>query len=71
LQDLSNLLENSAILESENWNTETLQETVDKLETLTFAAFGTCLLELWEFNEIENQFSALKKQTRNKGIRTD
>lgn len=62
LLDLSNLLENNAIIESENWETETLQETVDKLETLTCVAFGTGLLELWEFNEIENQFSTLKSK---------
>ncbi|PQJ82303.1 PEP/pyruvate-binding domain-containing protein [Polaribacter glomeratus] len=62
LLDLSNLLETNAIIESENWETETLQETVDKLETLTCAAFGTGLLELWEFNEIENQFNTLKSK---------
>ncbi|WP_339661501.1 PEP/pyruvate-binding domain-containing protein [uncultured Polaribacter sp.] len=62
LLDLSNILETNAIIESENWETTTLQETVDKLETLTCAAFGTGLLELWEFNEIENQLATLKSK---------
>jgi pyruvate,water dikinase len=62
LIDISNLLENIAIIESENWDTETLQETVDKLETLICATSETGLLELWKFNEIENQFSILKSK---------
>ncbi len=56
LLDLSNQLENILLIETQNWQTETLRETISKIEVLTCAALGTGLLEFWEYNQIEKIF---------------
>ena len=55
LLDISNQLENVLLIETQNWQPETLQQTIEKIETLACAALGTGLLEFWEHQEIENK----------------
>ncbi|WP_339885832.1 PEP/pyruvate-binding domain-containing protein [Polaribacter vadi] len=53
LLDISNQIENVLLIEAQNWETETLQETIEKIEILTCAALGSGLIEIWEFDKIE------------------
>ena len=57
LLDLSNQFENILLIETQNWQTQTLKETLRKIEVLTCGALGSGLLEFWEFNQIENAFN--------------
>lgn len=61
LLDLSNQLEKILLIETQNWNPETLEETILKVETLTRAAYANGLLESWEFETVKPIFTnALK-----------
>ena len=63
LLDISNQLENILLIETQNWQTESLAETIRKIEVLTCASLGSGLLEFWEFDRIEKNFkSALDNQ---------
>jgi len=53
LLDLSNQLEHTLLTETQNWQTNTVGESLDKISTLSCAALGTGLIEDWEFNAIE------------------
>lgn len=55
LLDISNQLENVLLIETQNWQPETLHQTIEKIETLACVALGTGLLEFWEHQEIENK----------------
>lgn len=57
LLDISNQIENMLLIEAQNWETETLQETIEKIEILTCAALGTGLIETWEFDKIEKSLT--------------
>lgn len=59
LLDISNQFENILLIETQNWETETLQQTIKKIESLTCAALGSGLLEFWEYNQIEKEFKNL------------
>ncbi|PQJ78005.1 PEP/pyruvate-binding domain-containing protein [Polaribacter porphyrae] len=61
LLDISNQLENVLLIETQNWETQTLQETASKIETLSCAALGSGLLEFWEYDQIENKFTKFVK----------
>jgi len=62
LLDISNQIENVLLIETQNWQPETLLETIHKIESLTCAALGTGLIEFWEFSEIETVFSNIKNK---------
>ena len=59
LLDLSNQLENILLIQSQNWETPTLEETIKKIETLSCAALGTGLLEVWGYNQIDRKLSSV------------
>ncbi|QTD37708.1 phosphoenolpyruvate synthase [Polaribacter batillariae] len=69
LLDLTNQLEKILLIETQNWNPETLEETILKTETLICASYATGLVEAWEFdvvkpifsNTLENEKTSLKK----------
>ena len=64
LLDISNQIDNILLIETQNWKTETLQETIGKIKTLSCAALGNGLIEFWEYNEVEKRFDdLLKKET--------
>ncbi|AEH02298.1 PEP/pyruvate-binding domain-containing protein [Lacinutrix sp. 5H-3-7-4] len=54
LLDLSNQLEHTLLTETQNWQINTVGESLDKINALTCAAMGTGLIEIWEYNAIEN-----------------
>ena len=56
LLDLSNELENILLIESQNWETETLHKTINKIDVLTCAAVGTGLIEIWEYDNLKMVF---------------
>ena len=63
LLDLTNQLEKILLIETQNWQPETLAETILKTETLTCASYATGLLEAWEFNLIKSVFdTSLNKE---------
>ena len=63
LLDLTNQLEKILLIESQNWNTDTLEETILKTQTLTCASYATGLVEAWEFDVVKPVFSsALNKE---------
>nr|WP_321228058.1 PEP/pyruvate-binding domain-containing protein [uncultured Psychroserpens sp.] len=57
LLDLSNRLEQKLLIESQNWETSTLSQNLNKINTLICASVGTGLIENWEYNAIENVIS--------------
>lgn len=57
LLDLTNQLENILLIETQNWDPETLAETILKVQTLTCASFATGLIEFWEYDLIKPIFS--------------
>ncbi|TMM28651.1 phosphoenolpyruvate synthase [Polaribacter aestuariivivens] len=57
LLDLTNQLEKILLIETQNWNPETLEETILKTQTLTCASYATGLVEAWEFDIIKPTFS--------------
>lgn len=57
LLDLSNQLEHILLIEAQNWETTTVADNLDKISSLTCAALGTGLIEIWEYNAIENQLN--------------
>ena len=65
LLDISNQLENILLIETQNWQTEDLAETIRKIEVLTCASLGSGLLEFWEYDRIEKNF---KSVTENKDV---
>ncbi|QNM86826.1 phosphoenolpyruvate synthase [Polaribacter pectinis] len=58
LLDLSNQLEKILLIETQNWNPKTLEETILKTQTLTCASFATGLVEAWEFDLVKPIFSS-------------
>ena len=63
LLDLTNQLEKILLIESQNWNTDTLEETILKTQTLSCASYATGLVEAWEFDVVKPVFSsALNKE---------
>ena len=57
LLDLSNQLEHTLLQEVQNWKTNTLGESLDKINTLACAAMGTGLIENWEYDAVETLIS--------------
>ncbi|RLJ68885.1 pyruvate phosphate dikinase-like enzyme [Lacinutrix venerupis] len=57
LLDLSNQLEHTLLTETQNWETKTIGETLDKISVLSCAAMGTGLIENWEYNAIETSIN--------------
>ncbi|WP_047545833.1 PEP/pyruvate-binding domain-containing protein [Psychroserpens sp. Hel_I_66] len=55
LLDLSNRLEQKLLIESQNWETESLAQNLNKINTLVCASMGTGLIENWEYTAIENE----------------
>ncbi|TXD61799.1 phosphoenolpyruvate synthase [Polaribacter sp. IC066] len=62
--DISNQLENLLLIETQNWETTTLIETVQKIETLTSASFGSGLLEYREYNTIKQNFKTFTSKEK-------
>ena len=62
LLDLSNQIENILLIESQNWESSTLQESIEKIEALSCAALGTGLLEVWEYNQIEKNLTSTSEK---------
>lgn len=63
LLDISNNLEHYLFTIINKWKPLTLQQNIEKIETLTCVAGGTGLLEQWEFNTINSRFNdALAKE---------
>lgn len=60
LLDISNQLENVLLIQTQNWQPDTLAETIEKLEILSCAALGTGLLEFWEHASIEKELQKIK-----------
>ena len=54
LLDFSNQLENKLLIATQNWETVTLAQHLDKINTLTCSAMGTGLIEQWEYQAIES-----------------
>ncbi|MGB3606173.1 PEP/pyruvate-binding domain-containing protein [Psychroserpens sp.] len=54
LLDLSNRLEQKLLIEAQNWQTPTLAQNLNKINTLVCASMGTGLIEHWEYTSIEN-----------------
>ncbi|WP_405565832.1 PEP/pyruvate-binding domain-containing protein [Polaribacter sp. Asnod6-C07] len=65
LLDISNQLENILLIETQNWKTVNLEETIHKIEVLTCASLGAGLLEFWEYDQVENN---LKSGTNQENI---
>ncbi|TXD46523.1 PEP/pyruvate-binding domain-containing protein [Polaribacter sp. IC073] len=61
LLDLTNQLEKNLLIETQNWNPETLEETILKIQTLTCASYATGLVEAWEFDIVKSAFSDVLK----------
>ena len=57
LLDLTNQLEKTLLIESQNYTTTTLHDNILKINTLACAATGTGLIENWEYNAIENRLN--------------
>ncbi|WP_044397797.1 PEP/pyruvate-binding domain-containing protein [Lacinutrix sp. Hel_I_90] len=57
LLDFSNQLEHTLLTETQKWETTTLGENVDKINSLICAAMGTGLIEPWEYDAIESEIS--------------
>ncbi|WP_452224464.1 PEP/pyruvate-binding domain-containing protein [Lacinutrix chionoecetis] len=57
LLDLSNKLEHTLLTETQNWETTTIGESLDKINILSCAASGTGLIEQWEYNAIETSIN--------------
>ncbi|WAC02405.1 hypothetical protein N7U66_01400 [Lacinutrix neustonica] len=57
LLDLSNQLEHTLLTETQKWETTTLAQNLDKINSLTCAAMGTGLIEPWEYHAIESDIS--------------
>lgn len=57
LLDLSNEFENKLVIETQKWETRTLADKLDKIKTLSCAASGTGLIEIWEYNQVETEFT--------------
>nr|WP_235989335.1 PEP/pyruvate-binding domain-containing protein [Psychroserpens algicola] len=54
LLDLSNRLEQKLLIESQNWETSNLAETLYKINTLVCVSMGSGLIEHWEYNAVEH-----------------
>ncbi|WP_046744353.1 PEP/pyruvate-binding domain-containing protein [Kordia zhangzhouensis] len=57
LLDISNELEHILLKEVQNWHVKTLEDNLDKINTLTCAAAGTGLIEVWEYSAIDTQLN--------------
>ena len=57
--DLSNRLEHLLLKEIQNWDTQTLQDNLNKINALACAAVGTGLIENWEYAAIDSQLSEI------------
>ena len=57
LLDLTNQLEKTLLIESQNYTTTTLHDNILKINTLACAATGTGLIENWEYYAIENRLN--------------
>ena len=54
LLDLSNKLENILFVQSQEWKPANVKELLEKIQALSNAAVGTGLIELWEWEEIDD-----------------
>jgi hypothetical protein len=52
--DLSNKIESSLFIQSQEWKPQDLNELMGKIEVLSYAALGSGLIEFWEWNEIQD-----------------
>ncbi|WP_299671078.1 PEP/pyruvate-binding domain-containing protein [uncultured Polaribacter sp.] len=64
LLDLTNQLEKILLIETQNWNPDTLAETILKVQTLTCASFATGLIEAWEYEIVKPVFSNTLKNEK-------
>ncbi|MBE14718.1 MAG: phosphoenolpyruvate synthase [Cytophagaceae bacterium] len=62
LLDLSNEFETILLREVQNWQPDTLDGLLQKIHALLCAAAGTGLLEIWEYQAIQDQLSAFQLQ---------
>ncbi|MFD1314995.1 PEP/pyruvate-binding domain-containing protein [Namhaeicola litoreus] len=53
LLDLSNKTENILFIQSQEWKPSNLNELMKKIQVLSYAALGSGLIELWEWEEVK------------------
>ncbi len=53
LLDLSNKIDMSLFIQSQEWKPEDLRGLMSKIEVLSYAALGSGLIEFWEWDEIK------------------
>jgi pyruvate,water dikinase len=56
--DISNQLEKTLLIESQNLKATNLLDIINKVNYLSCAAVGTGLIESWEYSEVQNQLIA-------------
>ena len=54
LLDLSNKIDMSLFIQSQEWKPEDLRGLMSKIEVLSYAALGSGLIEFWEWEEIKH-----------------
>lgn len=59
LLDISNKLENTLFIQSQEWKPENLKELMQKISTLSYAAMGSGLVEIWEWESVKDMFTGL------------
>ena len=59
LLDISNKLENTLFIQSQEWKPETLKALMEKISTLSSAAMGSGLIEIWEWENVKDRFTGL------------
>ena len=57
LLDLSNLIERSLFIESQQWKPGNLKELIEKIKVLSFASMGTGMIELWEWQQVMDELA--------------
>ncbi len=53
--DLSNKIESSLFIQSQEWKPQDLNELMRKIEVLSYAALGSGLIEFWEWKEVQDK----------------
>ncbi len=54
LLDLSNKVETSIFIQSQEWKPSTLKELLEKIQTLSYVTLGSGLIETWEWQQVPN-----------------
>jgi hypothetical protein len=57
LLDLSNKIDGTLFIQSQEWKPKDLRDLMSKIEVLSYAALGSGLIEFWEWDEIKKDLS--------------